>query len=175
MRAFACLVVLLACTSALCFPQEAEKKERPQEPAGANAAPKKEADKPRAVNLSDKRIPRAASIYIEEMEHDLDGYIKAEMIKKKVPLQIVLKPEDADLVMIGSSTEEERRKWHEGWLTVERDKTAGNVQIINRRTNEFLWASEAGDRSIWWGALKRGGHRKVADRLVSKLKKAIAP
>ena len=27
----------------------------------------------------------------------------------------------------------------------------------------------AGDRSLWWGALKKGGQRKVADRLVGKM------
>jgi hypothetical protein len=34
----------------------------------------------------------------------------------------------------------------------------------------MIWAGEAGDRSLWWGSLKRGGQRKVADRIVSKMK-----
>src|SRR5262249_49172970 len=34
-------------------------------------------------------------------------------------------------------------------------------------------SSEAGDRSLWWGSLKRGGERKVADRLVHNLKDAM--
>jgi hypothetical protein len=37
-----------------------------------------------------------------------------------------------------------------------------------------MWASEAGDRSLMWGALARGGQRKVADRLVNNLKKALS-
>jgi hypothetical protein len=36
-----------------------------------------------------------------------------------------------------------------------------------------LWSDEAGDRSLFFNVAKRGGQRKVADRLVSDLKKAI--
>ncbi|HWQ03243.1 MAG TPA: hypothetical protein VNL38_02080 [Candidatus Nitrosotenuis sp.] len=122
----------------------------------------------------EKPIKAGSKIYIEEMDQDLDGYIKAEIVKQKVPLVIVLKQEEADYIMKGSATEEERRKWHEGWLTIERDKTAGNIFITDPKGERLIWASEAGDRSIWWGALKRGGHRKVADRLVHNLKKAIS-
>jgi hypothetical protein len=119
------------------------------------------------------RIERGAKIFIEEMDHDLDGYIRAEIVKKKVPVEVVLKVEEADYILKGSATEQEKRKWHEGWLTVERDKTEGNVFLVDRKTEKLVWASEAGDRSIWWGALKRGGHRKVADRLVNNLKKIV--
>jgi len=47
------------------------------------------------------------------------------------------------------------------------------VMIFNKAEKVMLWASEAGDRSVFWGALKRGGPRKVAERLVGNLKKAI--
>ena len=82
--------------------------------------------------------------------------------------------DEADYIMTGSATEEERRKWHEGWLTAERDKTAGNVQVLERKTKTLVWAGEAGDRSIWWGSMARGGHRKVATRIVSKFKGSIS-
>jgi len=121
----------------------------------------------------DYRIPRGATIYIENMEHNLDGYILAELVKQKVPLTVVSKPEEAQFIIAGSATDEERRKWHEGWLTVERDKTAGNVRVHDRATGKLVWAGEAGDRSMWWGPLARGGHRKVASRIVKNLKKAI--
>ena len=55
----------------------------------------------------------------------------------------------------------------------DRDHATGNVTIVERSTGKFLWASEAGDRSLWWGALKRGGARKVADRIVNNLKGVI--
>jgi hypothetical protein len=44
---------------------------------------------------------------------------------------------------------------------------------LDKEGKTLLWSDEAGDRSLWFGALKRGGQRKVADRLVSKLKKAL--
>lgn len=122
---------------------------------------------------ANRTIPAGAKLYIEEMEHDFDGYLRAEIVKKKIPLVIVLNREEADFIMTGSATEQEARKWHEGWLTVERDKTTGNVTILDAKTNEFLWAAEAGDRSLWWGAMARGGHRKVAERIVKNLRKVI--
>lgn len=128
---------------------------------------------PVTAQQQEKPIPKGAFLYIEEMENDLDGYIRAEIVKRKAPLTIVLKPEEADLVMTGSTAGREA-KWHEGWLTPERDKHVGNITVIDRRTQKFLWASEAGDRSWSWGALRRGGQRKVAERLVKNLKKAIS-
>ncbi len=37
----------------------------------------------------------------------------------------------------------------------------------------MVWAGEAGDRSMWYGSWKRGGERKIADRIVSKMKKDL--
>ena len=115
-------------------------------------------------------VPAGASIYIEKMEHDLDGYLRAEIVKQKIPLKVVLKADDADLILTGSSTKEEKRSWHEGWLTAEKDKATGSVMVVDKRTNAMIWAGEAGDRSLWWGALKKGGKRKVAERLVNEMK-----
>ena len=39
-------------------------------------------------------IPRDASLYIEEMDNDLDGYLRAELTKQNVPLRLVLRRED---------------------------------------------------------------------------------
>jgi hypothetical protein len=52
------------------------------------------------------------------------------------------------------------------------DTATGAVSLVDKERTVVLWSSEAGDRSIWWGSLKRGGPRKVADRLVNNLKKA---
>jgi hypothetical protein len=118
-------------------------------------------------------IPRDASLYIEEMDNDLDGYLRAELTKQNVPLRLVLRREDAHVVLTGTSTAEQKRSWHEGWLTSEQDRTSGNVMIFDRNSRRLLWAGEAGDRSLWWGSLARGGQRKVASRLVGDLKKSV--
>jgi hypothetical protein len=44
---------------------------------------------------------------------------------------------------------------------------------LDKEGKVILWSDEAGDRSLFLGAMKRGGQRKVADRLISKLKKAM--
>jgi hypothetical protein len=37
----------------------------------------------------------------------------------------------------------------------------------------MVWAGEAGDRSLWYGGWKRGGERKVAERIVRQMKKDL--
>jgi hypothetical protein len=125
------------------------------------------------LSAGKKPIPTGAAVYIEEMDKDLDGFIRAEMISKNVPLKIVMKREEAHIVMMGTSEGNEKRSWHEGWLTTEKDHAVGNITVVDRRTGEMLWAAEAGDRSLWWGSLARGGQRKVASRLANDLKDAI--
>ena len=46
-----------------------------------------------------------------------------------------------------------------------------SIKLLSTEGQVILWASEAGDRSLWWGNLRRGGMRKVAERLVKNLKK----
>ena len=53
------------------------------------------------------------------------------------------------------------------------DTATGSVSVLDKEGKTVLWSSEAGDRSIWWGVMKRGGPRKVADRLVHNLKAAM--
>jgi hypothetical protein len=120
-------------------------------------------------------IQAGASVYIEEMDSDLDGFLRAEFVKQNVPLRVVLKRQDAHVVMVGTSAGNEKRSWHEGWLTSEKDHAVGNVTVIDRSSGTMLWAGEAGDRSLLWGAAARGGQRKVAARLVGQLKKSIGP
>lgn len=118
-------------------------------------------------------IPAGSKVYISEMPEGLDGYIRAEIMKKKVPLTVVLTDETADFIMTGSA-QARKGSWHEGWLSAERDKSTGSVVIVKKSSpNEVLWAEEAGDRSLMLGAFSRGGARKVASRLVDRLKKVV--
>ena len=52
-------------------------------------------------------------------------------------------------------------------------EATGSVSLLDKTGTTVLWSSEAGDRSLFWGSMKRGGPRKVADRLISNLKKAM--
>ena len=94
-------------------------------------------------------IPKDAKIYIEKLPLELDMYLKAEIVKKKVPVKIVTHKEDADFVIQGFAEGNEDRKWHEGWLTAEKDHVTAAIEMVDKEGN-FVWASEAGDRS-WFG------------------------
>ena len=127
-------------------------------------------NRPAAPSLSDIR-----KIYVDKMANDLDQYIRAEITKKfKGKLTVVMQPEDADAIMAGAS----EHKSGTGaavtgrWLGLH-DTASGAVSVLDKEGKIVLWSSEAGDRSLWWGPMKRGGPRKVADRLVNNLKRAM--
>lgn len=90
------------------------------------------------------------------MSNDLDQYIKAE-ISRQMPgrLLVVLRLEDADATMKGTATD---RK--------------GTVTITDIRGTAELWVGEAGDKGLYLTKV-HGGEKKVAERLVSGLKKAL--
>lgn len=109
------------------------------------------------------------SLYVDTMDGGLDGFLRAELMKKKVPVNIVLELEDADYVMVGASSDR-KNSWHEGWLSAQKDNSTGSVTIFDKTTKKMVWAEEAGDRSLWLGAMARGGPRKVASRIADRLK-----
>ena len=87
------------------------------------------------VLARDKVLPFESTIYIEDMEGDLDTYIRAQMLKTNVPLKIVMDSEKATYIMTGNATEKEKRKWHEGFLTPgRRDLTNGTIQVLDKAT-----------------------------------------
>jgi hypothetical protein len=113
-----------------------------------------------------------AKIYVEKMDGGLDGFLRAEIMKKKVPVTIVLEEEAADFVMTGASSDR-KNTWHEGWLSAQKDNSTGSVMIFEKATKSLIWAEEAGDRSLMWGAWARGGPRKVASRIADRLKDRV--
>ena len=141
-------------------------------PAGAPSAVTQQAVQTAAPTITLRDVRK---IFVEKMPNDLDQYIRAEITKKfKGTVMVVLRPEDADALMIGAG----EHKSGVGstltgrWLGLH-DTATGAISLIDRNGTVALWSSEAGDRSIWWGAVKRGGPRKVADRLINNLKKAM--
>jgi len=114
-------------------------------------------------------------IYIEKMPNDLDQYLRAEISKQfKGAVTVVLDKNDADGILAGISDE----KTGTGAQITGRylglhDNATGTVSMLDKQGKTILWTDEAGDRSLMFGAMKRGGQRKVADRLISKLKKAM--
>src|SRR4051794_5996410 len=111
-----------------------------------------------------KVLPAGSKVHIKEIGAGLESYLKAEILKKKLPITVVNDEAGADYIISGTG-ESKERKWHEGFLTRTKDNSTGAIELTKRDTKEVLWASEAGDRNMWVGAWSREGQRKVADRL----------
>ncbi|MFN7921516.1 MAG: hypothetical protein U0Q16_15545 [Bryobacteraceae bacterium] len=114
-------------------------------------------------------------IYVEKMANDLDQYIRAEFSKQmKGKVVVVLDKKEADAILTGVS---EEKKGTGAQVTGRylglHDNASAAVTLVDKTEKTVLWSDEAGDRSLLFGAMKRGGQRKVADRIVSKLKKAL--
>ena len=114
-------------------------------------------------------------IFIDKMPEDLDQYLRAEFVKQmKGRVVVVLDKADCDGILTGVFEEEKGTgaKVTGRYLGLH-DVATGTVSLLDKEGKVLLWSDEAGDRSLLFGAMKRGGQRKVADRLVSKLKKAM--
>jgi hypothetical protein len=114
-------------------------------------------------------------IFIEKMSNDLDQYLRAEVVKQfKGRVTVVLDAKDADGILTGVNEENKGTgaKITGRYLGLH-DTATGTISLLDKEGKVLLWSDEAGDRSLLFGALKRGGQRKVADRLVGKLKKAM--
>jgi hypothetical protein len=114
-------------------------------------------------------------IYIEKMPNDLDQYLRAEISKQfKGRVTVVLDKNDADGILTGIDDE---RKGTGAQITGRylglHDNATGTISMVDKAEKNILWTDEAGDRSLLFGVMKRGGPRKVADRLIGKLKKAM--
>jgi len=118
------------------------------------------------------RIPDGSRIFISEMEGGLNTHIASQITKKKLPVIIVTDEKDAEYVISGAALKGDN-KWYHSVFGSGKDKNEGNIQVISVKDRTVIWAGEAGDRSLMWGRLARGGKSKVASRLVSKMKKEL--
>lgn len=137
-------------------PPAAASTDPPAAPPASKAPAEKEkpavpANAPAIASIRDVK-----KLYIEKMPNDLDEYIKAE-ISRQMPgrVLVVLRIEDADAIMKGTATE---RK--------------GSVTVTDVRGTADLWVGEAGDKGLYLTKV-HGGEKKVAERLVSGLKRAM--
>ena len=114
-------------------------------------------------------------VYIDKLPNDLDQYVRAEFFKQmKGKISVVLDEKDADGIITGISEEEKGTGAKiTGRYFGLHDITTGSLSLLDKERKQILWADEAGDRSLFFSVAHRGGERKVAERLVSKLKKAM--
>jgi hypothetical protein len=126
----------------------------------------------KATLATTHRIPDGSRIFISEMEGGLNTYIASEITKKKLPVVIVMDEKEAEYIISGATLKGDN-KWYHTVFGTGKDKNEGNIQVVSVRDRTVIWAGEAGDRSMMWGRLARGGKSKVASRLVSKMKKHL--
>jgi hypothetical protein len=117
------------------------------------------------------KLEPGTKIFIAEMDNDLDGFLSAEIVKKKLPVLLVTDEKEAAYILSGSSIKGDDKWYHT--VFGGKDKNEGNVRLVSVKDKTIVWAGEAGDRSLWWGGLRRGGQRKVADRIVQRMKKDL--
>ncbi|MFN0106153.1 MAG: hypothetical protein ACKV2U_29190 [Bryobacteraceae bacterium] len=116
-----------------------------------------------------------SKVFIEKMDNNLDQYLRAEFSKQfKGKVAVVLDAKDADAILAGVGEEQKGTgaKITGRYLGLH-DVATGTVSLLDKEGKTILWSDEAGDRSLLFGAMRRGGQRKVAERLVGKLKKAM--
>ena len=126
---------------------------------------------PSAAPLPSGPTPRPQSgsrLFIAPMEGNLNGFLATEIVKQKLPVLLVTDEKEAQFILTGAAMPGDNKWYHS--IFGGKDKTEGNVQMISVSARQVIWAGEAGDRSLLWGNFRRGGQRKVADRIVSKMK-----
>jgi hypothetical protein len=114
-------------------------------------------------------------VFIDKMPNDLDLYLRAEFNKQlSGKVIVVLKKEEADGIITGidEETKGTGAKITGRYLGLH-DTATGTISLLDKTESDILWSDEAGDRHVFFNIMHRGGQRQVADRLVSKLKKAM--
>jgi hypothetical protein len=117
------------------------------------------------------KVAPGSKFFIAPMEGQLDGFLAPEIIKQKLPVSVVLEEKDADFVLAGASIKADDKWYHVAFGG--KDKNEGNVRLLDVKGKAMVWAGEAGDRSLWTGGFRRGGQRKVAERIVKQMKKDL--
>lgn len=114
-------------------------------------------------------------IFVDPMAHDLDKYVREEIIKQmKERIVIVVDKDDADAILTGiDEVESGAGKKLTGRYLGLHNVATGTLSLLDREGKVLLWSDDAGDQAMMFTALKKGGQRKVAQRLVGKFLKAM--
>lgn len=121
-------------------------------------------------------IPEQSAVFIAPMENGMDQFITAEMINQKVPVSLVLNEASADYILAGTAVKREgSHKWY-NFLTGTAgmtDSVQTSISLVSKKEKKIVWAGNAGDRSVMFGIMKKGGERKTALRIVRKFKSDV--
>ncbi|HEY3839853.1 MAG TPA: hypothetical protein VGL72_24950 [Bryobacteraceae bacterium] len=114
-------------------------------------------------------------VFVDPMAHDLDKYIREEIIKQmKERIVVVVDKNDADAILTGIDEEETGagKKLTGRYLGLH-NVAKGTLSLLDQEGKVLIWSDDAGDQAMIFTNLKKGGQRKVASRLVGKFRKAL--
>lgn len=127
-----------------------------------------------AALLPAQSLKEVRKIFVDKLPDNLDQFIRAESVKQKTLFSIVLEESQADAILTGVSESDKRIGTQiTGRYLGLNDTASASLSLVSKDRKTLIWAGEAGDRSLLFGAWTRGGARKVAKRIVDKLDEAI--
>ena len=139
------------------------------QPNDSTAAPQQEETRPAlrtGIPLNEIR-----AVYLRPMPGDLDEFLAASLQKWGV-YTVTIDSASAEAYFTGT-LEKGDDKWFHVAFGSGKDKNNGSVMLIDPRAKVLIWSGSAGDKSFLFNSLKKGGSRKIADRLVDQLKKSF--
>ena len=122
--------------------------------------------------IAQNTVPPDSKIFITPMEGGLDGFLPPEIQKYRLPIRVVVDERQADFIMTGLSSKA-GSAWYDviaGGVIAGKDKFEANVKLVSTKDKTLVWSASAGDRSLVFGAFRRGGQRKIAERIVKQMK-----
>ena len=110
---------------------------------------------------SETIIPSGSKVYVAPME-GFETYLIAALAKKKVPLMVVTKREDADFEIIGNN-ENQKAGWAKIIFGSGLPAVAASIQVVNLKTNVVVCGVSEHRRDAVFGK------RSVAEYLAKKI------
>jgi serine/threonine-protein kinase len=144
---------------------------QPQIPAVQAPPPSMPVAPPRAgaATLMDVR-----ALYIAPMANDLNLYLAGEIQRQLGGrIQVVATADRADAIMAGTTTQRGGVTGVAGRAIGVQSDADASVVVTDRAGTRVLWRDEATSRSVLMGVVRKGGPRKLAEHLVSDMKKAL--
>jgi hypothetical protein len=109
----------------------------------------------------DNKIPAGAKVYIEKMD-GFETYMAAALEKKKVPLLVVSKREEADFEIKGVA-EKQKAGWAKTIFGSGLPSASASIQVINLKSGVVAFAVSEERRDANFG------QRSVAEYLAKKI------
>jgi len=127
---------------------------------------------PGASNASLRDVKK---IFVEPLGNGFETNLQLEITRQfQGAVTVTEDKRDADAVLKGNAEAEEKGtgKKITGKFGLN-DVKVGNLTLYARDGKTILWMEQAGDRFLWLGPMTPESRKKIAQRLVTKLRRAF--